>query len=207
MALAKKITRKPKPEISDRILDMALALAAERGWRSIAMTDIAAAAKAPLAEVLLTFPSKGAVVNAIFKRTDARVLATAAAGETGDSTRDNLFNVLMQRFDTLQQDRQGISSIVSASLCDPLALLWYGPRLMSSMALMLETAGLSSSGSGSFFRAKGLAVVYVIAFRVWLLDDSPDMTKTMATLDGGLKRAETLAALCWGRRVDQAANA
>ncbi len=205
--MAKKITRKPKPELSDRILDAALALAAERDWRCVAMTDIAAASKAPLAEVLLMFPSKGAVINAIFKRTDARVLATAAAGETGDSTRDKLFNVLMQRFDTLQRDRQGISSIVSASLCDPLAPLCYGPRLMCSMALMLETAGLSSSGPGNFLRAKGLAVVYVIAFRVWLLDDSPDMTKTMASLDGGLKRAETLAALCWGSRVDQAANA
>ena len=205
--MAKKITRKPKPELSDRILDAALALAAERGWRCVSIPDIAAAAKAPLVETLLTFPSKGAVVNAIFKRTDARVLATAAAGETGDSTRDNLFNVLMQRFDTLQQDRQGISSIVSASLCDPLAPLCYGPRLMCSMALMLETAGLSSSGPGNFLRAKGLAVVYVIAFRVWLLDDSPDMTKTMASLDGGLKRVETLAALCWGRRVNQAANA
>ena len=206
--MAKKITRKPKPEISDRILDMALALAAEHGWRCVAMTDIAAAAKAPLAEVLLTFPSKGAVVNAIFRRTDARVLAAAcAASETNDSTRDSLFDVLMQRFDTLQRDRQGISSIVYASLCDPLAPLCYGPRLMCSMALMLETAGLSSSGPGNFLRAKGLAVVYIIAFRVWLLDDSPDMTKTMASLDGGLKRAETLAALCWGRRVDQAANA
>jgi len=206
--MAKKTTRKPIHELSDRILDSALLLAAERGWRDVSMTDIAAAAKAPLTEMLLKLPSKAAVVNTIFKRTDARVLVAAGATvETSDSTRDRLFDVLMLRFDTLQRDRQGISSIVSTCVCDPLAPLCYGPRLMCSMALMLEATGLSSSGPSGFLRTKGLAVVYVIAFRVWLRDDSSDMAKTMATLDGGLKRVETLAALCWGHRVEQAANA
>ena len=42
---------KKKPDIPDQVIDAALALAAERGWRGLNLTDPAAAAKLPLSKV------------------------------------------------------------------------------------------------------------------------------------------------------------
>ena len=72
---------------------------------------------------------------------------------------------------------------------------------------MLEAAGLSSSGLIGALRAKGLALVYGEAFRVWLGDDSKDMAKTMAALDRALRRAERIVCLCRPRGQNGAEGA
>ncbi len=69
---------------------------------------------------------------------------------------------------------------------------------MRSMAWMLEAAGLSSSGLCGRLRARGLALIHLNAFRVWLDDDSSDMAPTMAALDKGLCKAEKVAGLFRG---------
>ena len=72
---------------------------------------------------------------------------------------------------------------------------------MRSMAAMLETARISSSGVKGLVRTKGLAAIYLATLRVWLRDESPDMAKTMASLDGYLRRVEGLAGRLSGRRA------
>lgn len=201
--MAKRATKKPKKKTdpSDRVIDAALALAAERGWAGVSMADIAQSAKVPLANVLRFFPSKPSILNGFIRRIDSQVLAVTSDGsESDDGARDRLFDVLMRRFDALQPHKKGLAQILCGSLCTPLAPLNHLPRYLCSMALMLEAGGISPAGLGGRIRVKGLAFVYACAFRVWLRDDSPDMAKTMAALDSGLKRADCLARLCWGRR-------
>ena len=36
-------------------------------------------------------------------------------------------------------------------------------------------------------------IIYAIVFRIWLNDDSIDLSKTMATLDSNLGKAESIA--------------
>jgi hypothetical protein len=67
------------------------------------------------------------------------------------------------------------------------------------MAAMLEAARVGAGGLKGALRAKGLAGVYLATFRVWLLDDSADMAKTMAALDGYLRRIEGLLRRFAGR--------
>ncbi len=195
-----KKTAKKAADPAEAVIAAALGLAAERGWRSLSMTDIATAAGLSLGETLRVFPSKTALLNGLIRRTDDRVLAGTAGGDEGESARDRLFDVLMRRFDALVPYKAGLCRVVRDTACDPLAMLCHLPRLGCSMALMLEAAGIGSTGPEGMLRTKGLIVVYANAFRVWLADDSPDMAKTMAALDNGLRRAERLAELCWGRR-------
>ena len=56
----------------------------------------------------------------------------------------------------------------------------------------LEAAGLSSGGARGLLRVKGLALIYLTSTRVWLRDESPDKSRTMAALDKQLRRAEAL---------------
>ena len=98
-ARKKSRTSKNKADPRDRVIDAALKLAAERGWRRLALAEIADAASMTLTEVRSLFPSKSAILNGLQRRTDESVLATGPAD--GSSPRDRLFDVLMRRFDSL----------------------------------------------------------------------------------------------------------
>lgn len=176
-----------------RVLDAALKLAAERGWRRTRLADIAAEAGVGLDGLRAQFPSKAAIVGGLIRRTDERALAMGPA--EGSSARDRLFDVLMRRFDALAPDRAGIAAILGALAVDPAAALCHAPRVMVSMAWTLEAAGLSASGPIGLIRAKGLLAVYLWALKAWLDDSSPDLAKTMAALDRGLRQAEAAAKL------------
>lgn len=192
-----------KPNVPDRIIDAALALAAGRGWRRARLSDIAVEAGVTLAELRGVFSSKAAIVNGFVRRTDERVLAAGPA--EGSSARDRLFDVLMRRFDVLQPDKKAVAAIVRDALCNPLAALCHGPGLLASMAWMLEAAGLSSAGPAGMLRAKGLSLVYLAALRAWLGDGGADLAKTMAVLDRGLRQAETVVSvLCPGKQAKKA---
>jgi AcrR family transcriptional regulator len=178
-------------EIIDRMTRAALALASERGWRTMSLAEVVARAEVPLLDAYQAVPSKTALLARLIDSSDRAVLSGGAATMT-DTARDRLFDVVMRRFDSLQSRRQGMVAILRDLPCDPPALLCLLPRFARSMAWMLEAAGISSSGLGSL-RIKGLALVYLNALRVWLEDDSPDMARTMAAVDKGLRRAEQLA--------------
>ena len=197
-------SRYPRVQIRDRILDAALTLAARRGWRRTGLADIAAEAGIGLDRLRAKFASKPAIVNGLIRRTDERALALGAT--EGSSARDRLFDVLMRRFDAMAADRAGIAAILRDLCRYPAMALCHAPRLMVSMAWMLEVSGLSSSGLLGLLRAKGLAAVYLWTLRAWLADDSRDLAKTMATLDRGLRQAEALAGLL-NKGRDRAAKA
>jgi hypothetical protein len=121
------------------------------------------------------------------------VLADAAAA-SGDPSRDRLFDTLMRRFDALQPHRAAIRVILRDGLGDPATLLAL-PGLFRSMGWMLEASGISSAGWRGRLRAKLLAGLYLSVLRVFLEDDSADLTRTMAALDRGLRRGESCLGL------------
>jgi AcrR family transcriptional regulator len=182
----------PGNDASDRMMQAALALASERGWRNVSLADMAARAELPLLEVYQEFPTKTAVLLRLVGSTDRAALSQGPAAAT-DTPRDRLFDVVMRRFDALQARREGTVAILRDLPSDPAALLCLSARLARSMAWMLEAAGISSSRCVGSVRVKGLALVYLNALRVWMKDDSPDMARTMAALDKGLRRAERIA--------------
>jgi hypothetical protein len=57
---------------------------------------------------------------------------------------------------------------------------------------MLEASGISSAGCRGRLTADATAALYLSVLRVFLSDDSPDLGRTMAALDRGLRRAEAL---------------
>lgn len=181
----------PENGVTDRIVQAALALASERGWRDVSLADIAARAELPLFEVYEAFPSKTAILPRLIGSTDAAVLSQGPAA-SADSPRDRLFDVIMRRFDVLQSRRAGTVAILRDLPYDPASLLCLAARLGRSMAWMLEAAGISSSGCTGSIKAHGLALIYLDAIRVWMNDDSPDMARTMAAVDKGLRRAERI---------------
>jgi len=189
--MAKKPQAKPA-DLPGRVFEAALKLAAERGWSVIALADIAAAAELSLADLYAAYPSKTAILEALSRDVDRRVLAGAEIDAT-ETPRDRLFDVLMKRFDALAAYRDGLAAIARDARRDPVMVLCGAGQLLRSMAAMLEAAGISSAGLAGALRAKGLGAIYLATLRDWFRDDTADKAKTMAALDGRLRRAESCA--------------
>lgn len=193
-------TQRVRLDEARQVIDATMELAAERGWRRVSLAEIAERAGRPLIEVYEEFPDKVAILAGFLRRIDEEVLRDAPPLAEG-SPRDRLFDVLMRRFEALLPYRPAIRAIGREAGQDPLAALYGARHFYRAMALMLEAAGIGSSGPGGAMRVNGLAAVYAYAFRTWLDDDSEDMARTMASLDRALDRAETIAAMIWrGRR-------
>lgn len=196
-----------KADIPGHVIDTAMKLAAERGWRDLSLTEIADAAKLPLSKVYPVFPSKTAILGAFSRQIDASVLEAEEAGAREGGAHDRLFDTLMRRFDALRPYREALGNIVCAEAGDPVSALCGLCRLKRSMACMLEAARLSATGLRGTLRVKALAVAYLATLRVFLRDDSPDMAATMAALDRNLSRLGRLARLCSRTRYRPAAVA
>ncbi len=187
-----------KAYVSDRILSAALELAAAGGWRSLSLAEIAGKAGVSLAEVHAAYPTKASILAGFIARIDRQVLAGGTT-EKEDSVRDRLFEVLMRRFDALTPHKDAVAGILRDLPSNPAAVLATAPQFVNGMAWMVEAAGLSSSGLRGAIRVNGVILIYLNTLRVWLRDDSADMARTMASLDQGLRRAESLIRCCRSR--------
>ena len=196
-----------KADIPDHVIDTALALAAERGWRDLSLADIAEAAKLPLSKLYPVYPSKAAILRGFTRRIDATVLAAEEPGVGEGNAHDRLFDALMRRFDALKPHREALGNIVCDEARDPIAALCGLCRLERSMACMLEAARLSSGGLRGLLRARALGLTYLATMRVFFRDDSPDLAATMAALDRNLSRLDRLARTCSRMQYRTAATA
>lgn len=179
-----------RPDRAQQILDVAMRLAAERGWRELTLAEIAGAAGISLAQLYAAFPSKPAILAGLVARVDGAVLAGTDAGLAAEPRRDRLFDLLMRRFEALSPYKDGLRAIAYDAQRDPLAALAATPRLLRAMAWMLEAADIPADGLVGLARTKILTAVYLATMRTWLRDDSPDLSPTMAALDRNLTRAE-----------------
>ncbi|HEV7369850.1 TetR family transcriptional regulator [Arenibaculum sp.] len=183
-----------------RVVDAAMKLAAERGWRDLTLAEIASAAGTTLSGLYPIFAGKPAVLAELGRIADEAMLADGGADDPEETPRDRLFDVVMRRFDALAPYRPGIRRVIAELPGDPVPGLLLLPGIGRSMAWALEAAGLRSDGWRGLARVHGLTAIYARVFRVWLDDESPDLARTMAELDARLRRAERFAAGLRGRR-------
>jgi ubiquinone biosynthesis protein COQ9 len=172
--------------IRGRLVAAAMKLAAERPWREVTLSDIAAAANVSLVDVRSEFDSKGDVLAAFVRMVDDAFLARAPQ-RSGSQPRDALFEVIMSRFDVLAAYKPALKSIGAAWPMDAALVR----AIARSQAWMLRAAGIRSEGVEGQVRAAGLGAVYASAYRTWLADNDPGLAKTMAALDRRLRRGES----------------
>ncbi|WP_020591109.1 TetR/AcrR family transcriptional regulator [Kiloniella laminariae] len=187
-----------KTDIPKHILQTAMHLSTEQGWQNLSLAEIAVAAKLPLSELYTIFPSKAAILKYLAAQADLQLMDGEEKDRLEQPVKDRLFDLLMNRFDTLSPYKRGLKAVIKAENGDPFAAVAQLCHLRRSMGLVLEAAGISTSGLRGVLRTKALSAVYLAAFRVWLKDDSEDMVKTMASLDKGLGKLDSWARRCSG---------
>jgi hypothetical protein len=168
-------------DILDRAADAALALAADRPWKDIALLDIARAAEVPFAELYAKAPSKAALVMRIARRFDRAALASPS--EETDAV-DRLFEACMARLEAMEPHRAVLIAIARAEPA-PLAA-----RLPFTARALLEASGIDTSGARGAARLAAMTAVWARILQVWR-DDEGALNRTMAELDKRLKQMRT----------------
>jgi AcrR family transcriptional regulator len=194
----------PAASERDRIIDAVLALVATEGWRRLSLAAIAEEAGLPILAVYRNFGSKAAILGGFLRRIDEAVLAEPPAPEAGEKPRDRLFDLLMRRFEALQPYKPALEVLSRELRADPLAALCLGTALLRSIAWMLTAADIATEGVRGVVAVKLTTAAYLSAARVWQRDDSPDMGRTMASLDQRLSRIERWLAPAPRSRRDEA---
>jgi hypothetical protein len=181
-------------DFDQKLVTAAFALGSTEGWARVSVVRAARDAGLPLAEARLRCPSRGAILLKFGRLADQAALATDANGAAaGESARDRLFDLLMQRLEFLQAHRDGVLALLRDLPRDPPLALLLAAASRRSMAWMLEAAGIDSTGLEGALRASGALAVWLWTVRAWQRDDSADLSSTMTALDRALSRAEQAA--------------
>tara|TARA_Y100001970_G_C14234567_1_gene860948 strand:+ start:2251 stop:2793 length:543 start_codon:yes stop_codon:yes gene_type:complete len=109
------------------------------------------------------------------------------------STKDMLFEVLMARFDILQENKVSFLKIFEAFKKSPKKIIKLFPSFLESMIVTAELAKFNVNGIRGTVRLKGLFIVYFITFYSWVDDKTSSLEKTMNALDKNLDQAEKLS--------------
>ncbi|WP_158743264.1 TetR family transcriptional regulator [Acidisphaera sp. L21] len=174
-------------EFDTALVAAAFAQAAETGWSGLSIVESARRADLPLDRARMRFPGPAAVLYRFGVMADAAALAEPTTEAT---PRERMFDLLMRRFDVLQQHREGMVALMRVLPTQPLLAMTLGAATLRSMAWMLEAAGLPAGGLRGLVRAKTLVGVWLYALRAWKNDESADLAGTMAALDKALDQAE-----------------
>jgi len=167
-----------------------LAEMATLGWRDLTYTDIVAASGVPLADAYRIYQSKMGVLLGVVGATDRTLLESLDQEPLDGSPRDRLFDLIMRRFDQHSEHKPAFSALLRDLRHHPLEALCLTARVERSMALLLDLAGVPSSGLRGLLRTKALAALYFHVFGRWLKDESADSATTMALLDKRLEQVE-----------------
>ncbi|GER07622.1 hypothetical protein GCM10007972_20120 [Iodidimonas muriae] len=191
--MAKRSSSGKKSTIRDRVIETTLSLIAEKGFRATLVEDVIKACGVTEAEFYHEFDGLLSVLVAASRHLNAAMMDAIADFEEDDSTRERLFALVMARFDAATPWRAAIRELARSAPTNPVLAATAGQALMTMSARALRLAGVRVSGPFGFARVNGfmLAVLLPTA-RIWLQDESADLSKTMAALNEALDRAERL---------------
>ena len=177
-------------EMRNQLFDQFSKAVLDRGWRSLSCADIATDAGFEVKQAFVAFPNRYAYVTELIRRIDRSMLEVYDVEMKDEPARDRLFDVIMARFEAMQDHRDVIVALTHATRTDPLLSLHLMGLSRLTADWFLEVARISPVGVRGIMRSKGALAAYARAFRVWLDDDSEDLSRTMAALDKFLKTGE-----------------
>jgi AcrR family transcriptional regulator len=198
-----------RPSRRDRIVDAAIALAAEVGWANFRLHQVALRLDLPLAEVHAEFRDRDAVANAWFEHALALMLAAPAAELAGRPPAERLLVVTMRWFDALAPQRAVARAMLGEKLYPGHPQHW-APLIADLSRLIhwfLDAARIASTGRQRQLAEIGLTALFLASLRTWLRDDSPGQERTRERLRRGLEAADRWLPRLSSRRWRRVASA
>jgi AcrR family transcriptional regulator len=184
-------------EFDRALLASAFRLIAERGWSRLSVAEAARRADLALDRARARFPTRMFVLLRFGSIADQEALALVP---TELSHHERLLDILMRRFDVLQQHREGVLALLRGLPADPCAAAVLAAASMRGMTWMLDGAGIGCTGPLGLLRAKGLLAVWLYGVNAWRNDSSEGLDSTTKAVDKALGRAGEVDGWLHGRR-------
>lgn len=181
--------------LRDACLRAFLDLLARMPVERIDLARVADHAGVPLSEMRAAYASNEDLIDAFLRATDRQVLAEGGPDDGIDLTEpahERLFEVLMRRLDALEPHREAVASLLRSARRDPRLALKLLSASTRSQRWMLAAAGIDATGLRGEMKARGLALLFARLLDVWLKDEDPGLSRTMARLDEELRQGAKL---------------
>lgn len=175
-----------KQELEHRICEAALALFAQKPWADVTLDSIAQRAKTPLPTLSRRFASVTDLIPAIVRMIDTRLRESRPRFSKNESPNDRLFDVLMSRFEIMNNHRAGILALAEICRHEPVPAYAMYRAQIDSVNVMLDLAQLKAAAFGTTLTAHLLLGIYHLTFCRWAADETPDLAQTMAALNNTL---------------------
>lgn len=166
----------------------ALTLAGSGRWGEVTIFDLARSMSLDVPELAGLAPADA--LDAAEDHFDFAAARGLSGVDEQSIVRDRLFDVIMRRFEAMEQHRAGLLTLERALAGDPLGQAQQFARATKSARWIMTLAGLDVAGPTGSAKAHGLTLVLTQARAAWRIDDSGDFVKTMASLDKHLRQGE-----------------
>lgn len=183
----------------EKLIILGFKLIEKKGWSYFSLKSLAKENKSDLESIKIFFKNKSQFLESFSEMIDNKVLANIDKDEFNkNSIKDNLFELIMLRFENLNPYKTGLKILLSDLKKSPVELKKIMKKVLDSMDLFLEIANVKNNYLMDFIKVNIIFIIYSYVFNVWLDDQSSEMSKTMVELDKWLSKAEF-----YGKKINE----
>ena len=178
-------------EIEKNYIKKGFDLINDIGWEEFSIEELSIREKIPLNELKIYFKCKYSIVDRFSKLIDKNIESKLRIQDFENSSKkDILFELMMMRFDEMDEFKSSLAKILDASKNKPLLISIITKNVMNTMDFFLELSNSYNNYAFDFLKKNFLFLIYSITFKTWLSDNTEELSKTMAELDRLLSTAE-----------------
>ena len=177
-------------EHEKKIAQQTLHVLNKKSWNTFSLDQILKKVKVKKTNIKTKFD----LLKTISKYVDYLLIDKTNSLENSTS-KDMLFEVLMARFDILEENRKAFLEIYKILKKNPQQFIKLLPIFLESMIITAELSKYKVNGLKGTIRLKGLMLIYFITFFQWMDEKDSSLEKTMTALDKNLDQAEKLSKL------------
>lgn len=188
-----------RDDVLAKAIPAMLSLGAETAWSAITLKDIADKTDLALADFhgVADTADLSAEIEAHFDKA-----MTEGAFDADESPRTRLFDVIMMRFEAMEDARHGALSYLKWRDVTLTGLKARALGRLATARWALACTGLDGKNAIPVpLQIMALARTITLAEQAWTQDTSPDLTRTMAALDAHLLKLEARAEWLTKRRA------
>jgi AcrR family transcriptional regulator len=160
----------------------------EKGWEAYSLPEMANDMGIPLSEFYARFPTKQDILRQFIQHITAKIMVDFAPSP---SERETLFDVMMLRFEAMAPYKAGLARLYNETVghATPTAPLML-PDLMQASEWMSGLAQNNETPYLIHLKPQKLLYTYLMAYKVWIRDDTPDLQFTLVEIDRRLDQIQ-----------------
>ena len=182
---------KSSSETEKNFIKKGFCLINDIGWEKFSIEKLSAKENIPVEDLKVFFKCKYSVLDKFSRMVDKNIESKLRIEDFKDSSKkDILFELIMMRFDEMEEFKGSLTKILDASRNKPLLISIISKNVMNTMDFFLEISNSYNNYAFDVLKKNFLFIIYSITFKTWLSDNTEDLSKTMAELDRLLSTAE-----------------